>query len=90
MKPVELLEDSWDEYQRLTEQDKKTRHKINQLLQSIGRDGEEKGIGQPEPLSGDKASLWSRHIDKKNRLVYRVEEEGCIKLYEVGSHYGDK
>lgn len=31
------------------------------------------GIGKPEPLKGTLAGYWSRRIDEKNRMVYKVE-----------------
>jgi toxin YoeB len=33
------------------------------------------GTGQPEQLKHELAGYWSRRIDKKNRLIYRIEEE---------------
>jgi Txe/YoeB family toxin of toxin-antitoxin system len=47
------------------------------------------GIGHTEPLSGDLAGYWSRHIDDSNRLVYRLRDD-VIELYELRTHYGDK
>lgn len=34
-----------------------------------------KGTGQPEKLKYELTGYWSRRIDKKNRLTYRIEEE---------------
>lgn len=51
--------------------------KINQLLQSIDRDGVLNGLGKPEVLKhlgGD----FSRRIDEQNRLVYTVEGDNII------------
>jgi len=33
------------------------------------------GIGQPEQLKYELTGYWSRRIDKKNRMIYRIEEE---------------
>jgi toxin YoeB len=90
VKPLQFMGGAWDEYQTLLDNDKKAKRKINQLLQSIDRDGEGAGIGQPEPLRGDRTGYWSRHIDEKNRLIYRVNADGLIQIDEVGTHYGDK
>lgn len=46
------------------------------------------GIGKPEPLKGTKNSLWSRRIDDKNRMVYRVNDEAII-VYALRGHYDD-
>ena len=32
---------------------------------------------------------WSRQIDDKNRIVYKIEN-GIIRIFQCGSHYGDK
>ena len=71
-----------------TEQDKKTLKRILKLLKDIDRNGYE-GIGKPERLSGDLSNYWSRRIDDKNRIVYRIEEN-VLKIVQCGSHYREK
>ncbi len=46
------------------------------------------GIGQPEKLKYELTGYWSRRIDKKNRMTYRIEEE-IITVVVVSSlgHY---
>ena len=68
-------------------EDKKTLRRINELLKDIDRNGH-KGIGKPEPLKHIKG-YWSREIDKKNRLVYKIEN-GEVKIIQCGAHYRDK
>ncbi|MBR5755754.1 MAG: Txe/YoeB family addiction module toxin, partial [Erysipelotrichaceae bacterium] len=46
-------------------------------------------IGKPEPLKGDLQGWWSRRIDEKNRLVYKVEGEDIIIL-SCRFHYSDR
>jgi len=48
------------------------------------------GTGHPEPLRY-RNNLWSRRIDKKNRLIYSVEE-AVVTVYVVSAlgHYDDK
>ncbi|MDR1468412.1 MAG: Txe/YoeB family addiction module toxin [Spirochaetaceae bacterium] len=70
-------------------EDKKTLKRINALVKDIGRNGNE-GIGKPEPLREDLSGYWSRHIDDKNRLVYRILDGGIIEIHACRSHYGDK
>ena len=77
----------WAEYLYWQTQDRKTLKKINNLLESISRDGALNGLGKPEPLKFSKSGQCSRRIDEKNRLVYRVEGErviidGCRGHYE--------
>jgi toxin YoeB len=33
------------------------------------------GAGQPEQLKYELSGYWSRQIDKKNRIIYRIDEE---------------
>ena len=44
--------------------------------------------GKPEPLRGDLAGFWSRRINDKDRLVYRIDD---ANVYIIGCrfHYGD-
>jgi len=88
MKKVDFSGNAWEDYLYWQTQDKKTLKRINQLIKDIDRNSYE-GIGKPEPLSGNLAGFWSRHIDEKNRLLYRVENE-VIAIFELRTHYGDK
>lgn len=81
-------DDAWEQYLYWQTQDKKTLKRINQLLKDVDRGGYE-GIGKPEPLKGDWSGYWSREIDDKNRIIYRIEN-GMIIIAQCGSHYGDK
>lgn len=67
-------------------QDRKTLKRINQLLQSIERDGAMNGIGKPEKLIGRDG--YSRRIDEANRLIYDVEDNKIIVISCKG-HYID-
>ena len=68
-------------------QDRKTLKRINDLIKSIERDGFGEGIGKPEPLKNEWAGHWSRRIDEKNRLIYRVDENGNIIIDSCKGHY---
>ena len=65
-------DEAWQEYIDW-QQDKKTLRKINRLVRDIQRNPYD-GIGHPEPLSGNLSGWWSRHIDEKDRIVYKVEK----------------
>ena len=49
------------------------------------------GEVQPEELKYDFKGYWSRRINQKDRIVYRVEEE-IVTVYVVAAmgHYADK
>lgn len=81
-------DDAWEDYLYWETQDKKTLKRIHKLLNDIDRNGYE-GIGKPEPLSADLSGYWSRRIDDKNRIVYKIEND-MIKIVQCGSHYRDK
>lgn len=81
-------DDVWEDYLYWQNQDKKALKRINQLLKDIDRNGYE-GIGKPEPLSGNLSGFWSRRIDDKNRIVYRIFNDR-IEIAQCGSHYRDK
>ncbi|MCL2182665.1 MAG: Txe/YoeB family addiction module toxin [Chitinispirillia bacterium] len=70
-------------------EDKRTLKKINKLIKDILRNGYE-GIGSPEPLKGNLSGYWSREIDDKNRVVYRIKDGGDIEIIQCMGHYDDK
>lgn len=81
-------DEAWEDYVYWQTQDKKTLKKINRLITDIDRNWYE-GIGEPEPLKHDLQGYWSRKIDSKNRIVYRINNE-MIEIAQCGSHYRDK
>lgn len=78
----------WQDYLYWQTEDRKTFKKINQLVNDIERNGNE-GIGKPEPLSGNLSGYWSRRINDKDRLIYRIDENNMYIL-ACRYHYGDK
>jgi toxin YoeB len=81
-------DDAWNDYVYWQSQDKKTLRRINQLIKDIERNGNH-GIGKPESLKYDYSGYWSREIDEKNRLVYRLKDN-TIDILQCGAHYRDK
>ena len=79
---------AWEDYLYWQGQDKKTIKRINQIIKDIERNGNY-GIGKPEQLTGNLAGFWSRRIDNKNRIVYRIFNNQ-IEIAQCGSHYRDK
>jgi len=84
---VTFTEDALVEYISWQSENKNTLKRINQLIQSIQRDGIMKGIGKPEPLKGRKA--YSRRIDDKNRLVYTGDSEQNLVILSCKGHYDE-
>ena len=79
---------AWEDFIVLQDRDRKSTKKVIKLIKDIERNGYI-GIGKPEPLTGDLSGYWSRRIDAKNRIVYKVED-GTVKIVQCGTHYGDK
>ena len=82
------LDEAWEEYLAWQTQDRKTLKKINQLIEDICRNGNE-GIGKPESLIGNLSGFWSRRINDKDRLIYKIDEEN-VYILACRYHYNDK
>lgn len=70
--------------------DKKTIKRIERIFQELSETPFE-GIGSPEALKHELSGYWSRQINKKDRLIYKVDE-GVVTVYIVSAlgHYDDK
>ena len=66
-------DEAWEDYLYWQLQDKKTLKRINLLIKDIERNLNE-GIGKPEQLKNNFQGFWSRRIDEKNRLIYRIKK----------------
>ena len=90
---VQWAGNSWEEYQELIKTDKNSVRKINRLIEDIKLNGAEKGIGKPEALKHNYSGYYSRRIDRKNRLIYYVYNDGksdVLVIFSCIGHYGDK
>ena len=49
------------------------------------------GVGNPEPLKYQLTGKWSREINKKDRIIYKVNEE-IVTVFVISAmgHYTDK
>jgi len=81
-------DNAWEEYTQWMAKDKKMAKRIIELIKDIDRN-EYHGIGKPEPLKHDLTGYWSRKIDNKHRLVYRIIDNK-IYITRCMSHYSDK
>ena len=64
--------------------------KVEKLLDEL-RQHPMTGTGHPELLKGMSASVWSRRISNKHRLVYEIIDS-CVKVIILTAygHYADK
>lgn len=87
MSKITFSENAWEEYLSWQATDKKILKKINKLLKEIQRTPFS-GEGKTEPLKWSPDS-WSRRINGKDRLVYKVENDN-INVIQCKGHYNDK
>lgn len=62
--------------------------KLDKMLEELKIHPEE-GTGKPEELKFELAGLWSRRLNKKDRLIYEIFEEPDQKVVVVSAlgHY---
>ena len=64
--------------------------RIERILQELS-ETPFSGIGKPEPLKYQLSGFWSREINQKDRLIYKVDEE-IVTVFVISAmgHYADK
>jgi toxin YoeB len=67
---------------------KNLQSRITKLIEDIQLHPET-GLGNPEPLKYELSGLWSRKIDKGNRLIYEIFENN-LHVISMRGHYSDK
>ncbi len=79
------MSQAWEDYLHWQNTDKKTLQQINKLIRQCQRTPYE-GIGKPESLKGNLSGWWSRRINHKDRIIYRVEED-TLYILQCRYHY---
>lgn len=70
--------------------DQKSIKRLNRIFEEL-TEHPYTGFASPEPLKHSLSGYWSREINKKDRLVYRVDEKiVTVYILSVSGHYGDK
>ncbi len=65
-------------------------NKISKILSQLA-ETPYTGIGNPEKLKYDYSNFWSRRINKKDRIIYTVDEvAGTVYIASAIGHYLDK
>ena len=78
-------ENAWEDYLYWQREHRNTLTRINNLIKDIQRSPFQ-GIGKPEPLQHELAGYWSRRINRKDRIVYRVEDDS-VYIAQLRFHY---
>lgn len=90
MYKLDYTDRALQDMQRLKREEPQAFKKLGKLLDEL-MDHPKIGTGHPEPLSGDRAGQWSRHITKKHRLIYTINDtEVVVLVLTTYGHYGDK
>jgi toxin YoeB len=88
MRSLSFVDDSWQDYVTLGT-NKKLIKKTNEIIKEMLRsDDPSQGIGQPEPLKQEYSGCYARHLSKKDRLIYRFDDEK-FEIISIGGHYDD-
>lgn len=64
--------------------------KISTILEEL-TETPYQGVGKPEALKHELTGFWSREINKKDRLIYKVNED-IVTVFVISAmgHYSDK
>jgi toxin YoeB len=84
---IKLLPTASEDFWYWHETDKQVFAQIKKLIRDTQRNGIG-GLGHSEALKGELSGLYSKHIDKKNRLVFKIED-GCVVIFSCRGHYDD-
>lgn len=70
--------------------DVSSKNKITRLIQEIS-EHPKTGTGKPEALSHNLAGLWSRRINKKDRIIYQIlDDKVLVLVLSLRNHYSDR
>lgn len=70
--------------------DKNTIRRIEQIFEDLA-EHPETGIGSPERLKYRLSGYWSRQINRKDRLIYKIYKETVsVTVVSAKGHYSDK
>ena len=50
------------------------------------RDDPSKGTGKPEQLKHGLSGLWSRRLTRKDRVIYKFDDQ-YLHIFAIGGHY---
>jgi len=83
-----FTENAWQDYMWLLKNDKRALKSVNMLLKDVSRTPFT-SVGKPEPLHENLAGYWSRRVNEKDRLIYKVADE-VITILACRTHYNDR
>jgi toxin YoeB len=85
MRKITFTPEAFREYNEWIKEDYQVVEKILLLLRDI-QQNPFKGLGKPEPLKRNYSGYWSRRINEKDRLIYKITNEN-IEIIKCRDHY---
>ena len=82
---VTFTTNAWNQMAEVIRTDKRMAKQVIKLIDDTVRN-HFSGLGKPEPLKMELQGFWSKRVDKKNRIVYRVTSE-AIEIIAIKGHY---
>jgi len=89
MRSIVFEGDTWEHYETLRAKDRQLHRNLCRILKEMQRTDPAQGIGRPEQLKQNLRGLWSRCLSRKDRIVYRFDED-AIYVFAIGGHYDDR
>ncbi|MBR1935323.1 MAG: Txe/YoeB family addiction module toxin [Muribaculaceae bacterium] len=87
---LEFTKEARSDFERLAKSDPTAIKKADKLLLEL-KEHPTSGTGRPEQLKGGMSGCWSRRINKKHRLIYRIIDDKVVVLVlSAYGHYNDK
>ena len=86
MRSIVFEGNTWNKYEELRKKDKVLHKNLCKILQEMQRGNPSKGLGKPESLKHNLSGFWSRRISKKDRLIYKFDQNS-IHVFAIGGHY---
>ena len=87
MMSVKFSPNALEQFFFLAEREKHLFKAFKKIVEDTQRNGMS-GLGRPEPLKDNLSGWWSKRIDEKNRLVFRIVND-TVEIAECHTHYKD-
>ena len=78
--------ETWIDYEKLRQSDKKLHENLCKILKEMMRGEPTEGMGKPEPLKYNLSGFWSRRLSQKDRIIYKFDSDH-IYIFAIGGHY---
>ena len=86
MRNLLFTPEAWEDFEYWLANNPDTVKRIMSLIRDCCREPFQ-GIGKPEPLKHQLSGYWSRRINREDRMVYRIDENGTLVIIQLRTHY---